>query len=79
MESVATTTLLSALVYLVLLSGLWWKYWKGEMVKGIIRYVDGAFEEDADGHFRDGLHAGLLVAFDFVDANVVFTITGSCY
>lgn len=76
MESVATTTLLSALVYLVLGVSL---AWFGGVGGDIVRYVDGAFEENADGHFGDGLDAGFLVALDFVHADIVLAIAGCCY
>ena len=37
---------------------------------------DGAFEEDADGHFIDCLGFACFITDDFVEADVVFAIAG---
>ena len=76
MESVATTTLLSAFVYLGYLLAYEFERWGWE---DIVRYVDSPFEEYADSHLSDGLDAGFLIAFDFIDADVVLAISGCCY
>jgi hypothetical protein len=44
-----------------------------------LRDVDFSLEEHADCHLGHGLGAGLLVALDFVDADVVLAILGCCY
>lgn len=38
---------------------------------------DGAFEEDTDGHFVDGMCFGGFIADDFVETDVVFAVAGS--
>jgi hypothetical protein len=76
MESVATTTLLSALVY------LGWDGQKGLGQRGsgsrrdIIRWLDATLQENADGHLSDGLNPSGLITLDLVDADVVLAIAG---
>lgn len=72
MESVATTTLLSAFVYL-----------EGNLLVGVaiegqlsnVRGINGTFEEDADCHFRDSLHACGRILLNFVDSDIVLAVS----
>ena len=43
----------------------------------IIRNVDVALEETADGHLDHGLEAGLFIPVDLVDTDIVLAVTGS--
>lgn len=74
-ESVATTTLLSALVYLdrrISLDG------EGEL-GGNVRCLDCSLEKNADCHFCYGLGSCGRISFYLVDSDVVLAIAGACY
>lgn len=43
----------------------------------ILRNVNVALEETADGHLDHGLEAGLFIAVHLVDTDVVLAVTGS--
>jgi hypothetical protein len=45
--------------------------------KGFLRDVDVALEKTADGHLDHCLEAGLFIAVDLVDADIVLAVTGS--
>jgi len=74
-ESVATTTLLSPLVYLDIVSCR--RARNG--IESSLRYLDRPLQQYADSHFRDCLDAGLLVPFDLVDADIVLAVTCLSY
>lgn len=72
-ESVATTTLLSALVYLCHFV----RAGACRVVRGSgLRCLDGALEQAADGHLCHCLDTGFLVAMDLVDADIVLSVAG---
>ncbi len=70
----ATTTLLSPFVYLIVLVRI---VRRGG--REIVRRVDCTLQEHADGHLGDGLDAAFLVTVDLVYADVVLAIAGCCY
>lgn len=43
---------------------------------GHLRGLDVSFKESTDGHFGDSLDAGFLIAVDFINADVILSITG---
>jgi len=76
MVSVATTTLLSASVYLLTISGL--EPPSSTAIFGYSRDVDLTFEKHTNRHFDHGVCLCRFVFVDLVQANVVLAITGCC-
>lgn len=76
MESVATTTLLSASVYLRS-SWLDVLYFVARVSGALgLRCLDLALEKAAYCHLRYGVDAGLLISLDFANADIVLSVTG---
>lgn len=67
--SVATTTLLSALVYLEPSDVV-----PSEAAAANLRRLYLSLEQYADGHLNHGLNAGLLIPLDLVNADVILAI-----
>lgn len=76
MESVATTTLLSAAVYLLDIRRV--LLVREVCEEGNVRRLDCSFEEDADGHLVDRL-CSIGVLLYFVDADIVLAVSCGCY
>lgn len=72
--SVATTTLLSAWVYLKLDQPLA----RQLDTREVLRRLDFSFQQHTDGHLDDGLGFGCFVPLHLVHTDIVLSITGGC-